>query len=60
MENNKAPIFALRVAGVIIGVALFKLIDFKNFQLENPGIGIVYLLTLIFIIYVLINNARKK
>lgn len=60
MENKRAPIFALWVSGIIIGVALFKQIDFSNLTIESPALSIVYFLTLAFIVFVLIKNAKKK
>jgi hypothetical protein len=60
MENRKAPTFALSIAAIVIGVALFKQIDFQTFKVEKPALSIVYLATLIFILYVLIKDGRKK
>jgi predicted ferric reductase len=60
MENRKAPTFALSIAAIVIGVALFKQIDFQTFKVEKPALSIVYLLTLIFILYVLIKDASRK
>lgn len=59
-ENKKAPTFALTIAAIVIGVALYKQFDFQSMKLENTGLGIVYLVTLVFILYVLIKDARKK
>lgn len=60
MENRKAPTFALSIAAIVIGVALFKQVDFQTFKVEKPALSIVYLATLIFILYVLIKEGRKK
>ncbi|RWU07747.1 hypothetical protein [Pedobacter chitinilyticus] len=60
MENKKAPTFALSIAAIVIGVALFKQIDFQTFKVEKPALSIVYLATLVFVLYVLIKDGRKK
>jgi hypothetical protein len=60
MENKKAPIFALRISAIIIGVTLYKQFDFTTLKFENTALGVVYLLTLAFIVYVLIKDAMKK
>lgn len=60
MENRKAPTFALSIAAIVIGVALFKQIDFQAFKVEKPALSIIYLATLVFILYVLIKESRKK
>ena len=60
MENKKAPTFALSIAAIVIGVALFKQIDFQTFKVEKPALSIVYLATLVFVLYVLIKDSRKK
>lgn len=60
MENRKAPTFALSIAAIVIGVALFKQIDFQAFKVEKPALSIIYLATLVFILYVLIKEGKKK
>ena len=60
MENRKAPTFALSIAAIVIGVALFKQVDFQTLKVEKPALGAVYLATLIFILYVLVKEGRKK
>ncbi len=60
MEEKKALLFALRVATLIIGVALFKQIDFQNLSLEKPALGTVYLITLVFLVYVQIRDAKSR
>ncbi len=60
MPNKKAPIFALWISAIIIGVTLFKQIDFRNLDVENPALAIVYSITLLFILYVLIKDAKRK
>lgn len=60
MENKKPLTFALRIATIIIAVTLFKQFDFQNLKFEQPALGIVYLITLVFLIYVLIKDAKNK
>lgn len=60
MENNKAPVFTLTIVAIIVGVALFKQVDFKNFKVENVGLSIIYLITFVGSVYVLIKNRRNQ
>lgn len=60
MENNKAPVFTLTIVAIIVGVSLFKQVDFKNFRVENVGLSIIYLITFVGSVYVLIKSRKKK
>jgi hypothetical protein len=60
MGNNKAPVFTLTIVAIIVGVALFKQVDFKNFKVENVGLSIIYLITFVGSVYVLIKNRRNQ
>ena len=60
MENNKAPVFTLTIVAIIVGIALFKQVDFKNFKVENVGLSIIYLITFIGSVYVLIKSRRNQ
>ncbi|MFA6151539.1 MAG: hypothetical protein WC716_09475 [Chitinophagaceae bacterium] len=48
------------IIAVIVGVALYKQIDFQNFKVEKPALSAVYLLTVIFCMVVIVRNSGKK
>ncbi len=60
MENNKTPIFTMLVVALIVGSALYKQIDFKTMTVEKPALAILYTVTLLFAVFVLVKNFRKK
>lgn len=60
MDNQRAPVFALRIAAIIIGATMFKQFDFQSLKFEKPALGMVYLVTFVFIVYVLIKDVRRK
>lgn len=60
MENNKVPVFTFTIVAIIVGVALFKQIDFKNFKVENIGLSIIYLITFVGSVYLLIKSRRNQ
>jgi hypothetical protein len=60
MQDKKGFPFILGIIAIIIGVALFKQIDFQNFKVEKPGLSLVYLLSFIFCMVAIIRNAKKK
>lgn len=59
MENKKGSSFILIILAIIIGVALYKQIDFQNFTVEKPALSIVYLITLIFCIVAIIRKNKR-
>ncbi len=60
MESKKAPIFALTIVAIIVGVALFKQFDFQSFKFEKPALSVVYGITFVFCAYVIIKKFRNK
>jgi len=60
MENKKGLSFIFGVAAIILGVTLFKQFDFQNLKFEKPWLAVVYLITFVFLIYVLVKNAKRK
>jgi len=60
MKKNNAPVFALTIVAIIVGVALYKLIDFKNFTVEKPALAAIYFVTFVFSVFVLIRNSNKN
>ena len=60
MRNNKAPVFTLTIVSIIVGVSLFKLIDFATFKVEKPALAVIYLVTFVGSVYVLIKNRKRN
>jgi xanthine/uracil/vitamin C permease (AzgA family) len=60
MQKTNAPTFAVTIVAIIVGVALFKQIDFKNFTVEKPALSAIYFVTFVFSVYVLIKNSKKN
>ena len=60
MKKNDAPVFMLTIVAIILGVALYKLIDFKNLSVEKPALASIYLITFLFSLFVIIKNRFKK
>lgn len=60
MENKKGPSFILIIISTVIGVALYKQIDFQNFKVEKPALSAVYLITFAICISIIIRNSRNK
>ena len=60
MGNNKAPVFTLTIVAIIVGVSLFKLIDFATFKVEKPALAVVYLVTFVGSVYVLIKSRKRN
>ncbi len=60
MGNNKAPVFTLTIVSIIVGVSLFKLIDFATFKVEKPALAVIYLVTFVGSVYVLIKNRKRN
>lgn len=46
------------IIAVILGIAAFKQIDFENLNFRNPGIGILYLLTFIFSVFLIVKGKK--
>jgi hypothetical protein len=60
MGNNKAPVFTLTIVSIIVGVSLFKLIDFATFKVEKPALAVIYLVTFVGSVYVLIKSRKRN
>ncbi|GAB3723297.1 hypothetical protein [Flavobacterium koreense] len=60
MEKNNPPVFTLTIVAIIVGVALFKQIDFKNLTVEKPALSAVYFVTFAFSVYVLAKHYIGK
>ena len=53
MEKNNAPVFTLTIVAIIVGVALFKQIDFQNFTVEKKALSAIYFVTFAASVYIL-------
>lgn len=60
MESKNKPVIIYLIFIFILGSALFKEIDFETFTFKKTGLGILYLITLIFFIVLLIKGKPKK
>ncbi len=60
MENKKGSSLILIILAIIIGVALYKQIDFQTFKVEKPALSVVYAITLIFCIVAIIRKYKKS
>ena len=60
MENRKAPLFTMSIVAIIVGVALYKQIDFTTMTVEKPALAILYAVTFLFAVSVLVRNYVKK
>lgn len=60
MEKYKAPVFTLTIVAIIVGVSLFKLIDFATFKVEKPALAVIYLITFVGSVYVLVKSRKKN
>ncbi len=63
MEKNNTPVFTLTIVAIIVGVALFKQIDFNNFTVEKPALSAIYFVTFAASVLILakhfINKSKK-
>ena len=60
MEKNNPPVFTLTIVAIIVGVALFKQIDFQNFTVEKKALSAIYFITFAFSVYVLAKHYIGK
>ena len=45
---------------IIVGVALFKLVDFKNFHVEKPALAVIYLVCFIFSLWIIFKKPKAS
>jgi hypothetical protein len=45
MKKNNPPVFTLTIVAMIVGVALFKQIDFNTFTVEKKALSAIYFVT---------------
>ncbi|MCD9853366.1 hypothetical protein LUD75_01515 [Epilithonimonas sp. JDS] len=60
MEKNNPMTFTMSIVAIIVGVALYKQIDFKTMTVEKPALAALYAVTLLIAVAVLVKNFLKK
>lgn len=50
----------MMIIAFVIGIALFRQIDFEKGELNNPLLAIVYFLTLVMALYFIFRKEKKK
>ena len=60
MEKNNPITFTMSIVAIIVGVALYKQIDFKTMTVEKPALSVLYAVTFLFAVVVLVKNFRKR
>lgn len=60
MEKKKGLSVILLIPTLIIGAALFKLIDFSEPKVEKPALAIVYFLAFVLCIVFIIRSTKKQ
>jgi predicted ferric reductase len=48
------------ILATVIGIALFKQIDFENLRFQKTGMGIIYLIGFAASIFLLLKNEKNK
>jgi predicted ferric reductase len=60
MENKKLVTFTFSIVAIILGVVLFKKFNFETLKFEHTGLGVIYLVTFVFAIYILIKSNKNR
>lgn len=60
MQKKRTTSFTLTIVAIIVGVALYKQINFKTGEVEKPALALVYGLTFAVSVYVLIKGSKKS
>jgi len=60
MEKNNSMTFTMSIVAIIVGVALYKQIDFKTMTVEKPALAVLYAVTFLIAVAVLVKNFRQK
>ena len=60
MKYKLVPHFVFVIIAIIVGVALFKLVNFKDFEVEKPALAAVYAIVLISSIFFMIKKVKNK
>lgn len=60
MEKKKTMSFTLTIVAIIVGVALYKQINFKTMQVDKPALALVYGVTFAVSVYLLLKGSKNK
>ncbi len=60
MESKKGINLFFVFIAFILGLTLFKHIDFKEFTLKEPVLDLLYLIILIICIYLIVKDYKKR
>lgn len=60
MKEKKGFPITLSIIAFILGAALSRQIDFKDFSVEKPALSVIYFLTFIFCLIAIIRQVRRK
>jgi hypothetical protein len=60
MESKKGLNFGFVIIAFILGIALFKHFDFKNFSFRKPVLDILYLIVFAISICLIIKDYKKS
>lgn len=60
MKKNNPPVFTLTIVAIIVGVALLKQIDFKNFTVEKPALSAIYFVAFATSVFILAKHYIGK
>lgn len=61
MENKKSIGFQpFWIIAFLLGVAVYKEIDFEQLSFKKPALGILYLLTFLFSVFVIVRGMIKQ
>jgi len=60
MESKKGINIFFAFIAFILGLTLFKHIDFKNLTLKDPVLDILYLIVFVISIYLIIKDFTKR
>jgi hypothetical protein len=60
MKNKKSFRFFFIIIALILGHAIYRQFDFKNFTFENTGLAIIYSITFVFSVYFLVKDFKNQ
>ena len=60
MEKKNPMTFTMGVVAIIVGVALYRQIDFKTMTVEKPALAVLYEVTFAGAVFVLMKHYCEK
>lgn len=60
MQKNNPPVFTLTIVAIIVGVALYKQIDFQNYTVEKKALSAIYFVTFAASVFILAKHYIGK